>query len=60
MTPLAVAIALNSLWASIPADMCAIVLLIRTRLEDETLENVLPGYAKCAARVRYRLVRGLR
>lgn len=49
------AIALNSLWALIPAGLLTIVFIIRTYLEDVTLQKELPGYADYAARVKYRL-----
>lgn len=49
-------LALNSLWALIPTGLYAIVLIIRTCLEDFTLQKELPSYTDYAARVRYRLV----
>jgi protein-S-isoprenylcysteine O-methyltransferase Ste14 len=48
--------ALNSLWALIPAGLLAIVFIIRTYLEDVTLQKELPGYTEYVARVRYRLI----
>ncbi len=56
---LAAGFALNSLWALIPAGLLAIVLIIRTYLEDITLQKELPGYKEYTARVRYRLVPGI-
>jgi protein-S-isoprenylcysteine O-methyltransferase Ste14 len=50
-----IAFALNSLWALIPAGLLTIAFIIRTILEDITLQKELPGYADYAARVRYRL-----
>ena len=50
-----IAIALNSLWALIPAGLLTIAFIIRTILEDITLQKELPGYADYAARVKYRL-----
>jgi protein-S-isoprenylcysteine O-methyltransferase Ste14 len=50
---------LGSLWALIPAGVIAILFIIRTRLEDQTLQNRLPGYKEYAARVRYRLLPGV-
>jgi protein-S-isoprenylcysteine O-methyltransferase Ste14 len=50
---------LNSLWALIPAVLIALVLVVRTKLEDETLQAELPGYKEYAERVRYRLVPGI-
>ncbi|MBU4228086.1 isoprenylcysteine carboxylmethyltransferase family protein [bacterium] len=51
-----IAIALNSLWALIPAGLYTIAFIIRTYLEDVTLQKELPGYADYAARVKYRLL----
>jgi protein-S-isoprenylcysteine O-methyltransferase Ste14 len=50
---------LNSLWALIPACLTILVLIVRTILEDKTLQADLPGYAEYAERVRYRLLAGL-
>ena len=50
---------LNSLWALIPAILTILVLIVRTSLEDKTLQTDLPGYAEYAERVRYRLFPGL-
>jgi protein-S-isoprenylcysteine O-methyltransferase Ste14 len=35
------------------------LLVVRTVLEDRTLQNELPGYNQYALRVRYRLVPGV-
>jgi len=51
-----IAFAMNSLWALVPAGLLAIVFIIRTYLEDVTLQKELPGYVDYAARVRYRLI----
>ena len=53
------AIGLNSLWALIPSGLAAIVFIIRTYLEDITLQKELPGYTDYVARVKYRLFPGL-
>ena len=50
------ALVLGSLWALIPAGIVAILLIIRTYLEDITLQKELPGYAEYAKNVRYRLL----
>jgi protein-S-isoprenylcysteine O-methyltransferase Ste14 len=50
---------LDSCWAFLPAVLLALVLIIRTRLEDRTLQEELPGYRDYAARVRYRLLPGV-
>ena len=52
----AIAIALNSLWALIPAGLYAVAFFIRAYLEDVTLQKELPGYSEYAARVKYRLI----
>lgn len=54
-----IALALGSYWALIPAAVASLVLVVRTVLEDRTLQNELDGYKEYAARVRYRLVPGL-
>ena len=51
-----IAIALGSLWALLPAGLVVVVLVIRTNLEDATLQRELPGYAEFAARVRYKWI----
>jgi protein-S-isoprenylcysteine O-methyltransferase Ste14 len=56
---LSIPFALNSLWALIPGGLLAIVFLIRTYLEDVTLQKELPGYIEYGARVRYRLIPGV-
>lgn len=50
------ALVLGSLWALIPAGIVAILLIIRTYLEDKTLQRELPGYDEYAKNVRYRLL----
>ncbi len=52
-------LALSSLWALLPLLLVLIVTVIRTRLEDETLQKELPGYAEFTSRTRYRLVPGI-
>ena len=46
-------------WALLPALFLTVVLIIRTRLEDQTLQAELSGYREYAQRVRYRLVPGV-
>jgi protein-S-isoprenylcysteine O-methyltransferase Ste14 len=50
---------LGSWWALIPAVLNIVLFLIRTALEDSTLQAELPGYKEYAARVRYRLIPGV-
>jgi protein-S-isoprenylcysteine O-methyltransferase Ste14 len=52
-------LALGSYWALVPGALAALVLVVRTALEDRTLQRELPGYAEYAQRVRYRLVPGI-
>jgi|SRR5271157_1070371 len=53
---LGVPLALGSWWALIPAAVAAALFVVRTALEDRTLQAELPGYAAYAARVRKRLL----
>jgi protein-S-isoprenylcysteine O-methyltransferase Ste14 len=50
---------LDSLWAFLPAVLLTILLVIRTALEDRTLQDELTGYREYAGLVRYRLLPGL-
>ena len=52
------ALALGSFWALIPAAFVALTIIVRTALEDRTLQNELEGYEAYASRVRYRLIPG--
>lgn len=54
-----IALALSSLWALIPALVAFILILIRTSLEDQALQEELPGYKDYARHVRYRLLPGI-
>jgi len=56
---LAVPILLSSLWALIVSGLCTILLVLRTVLEDRTLQTELNGYADYARQVRYRLIPGI-
>ena len=49
---------LGSYWALVPAVISYLLLVVRTALEDRTLQEELPGYKDYARRVRYRLVPG--
>ena len=51
-----IALALGSLWTLIPAVVALVIIVIRTALEDHTLQEELPGYQDYARRVRYRLL----
>jgi protein-S-isoprenylcysteine O-methyltransferase Ste14 len=50
---------LGTLWAMIPAVVNIIVIVIRTALEDRTLQEELPGYIQYSKRTRYRLIPGI-
>ncbi len=50
---------LGSLWALIPGIMATILMIIRTSLEDRTLQAELTGYQDYIQKVRYRLVPGI-
>lgn len=49
-------LAFGSVWILIPAIAALIIAVIRTALEDRTLQEELPGYQDYAQRVRYRLI----
>jgi len=51
-----IVLALGSVWTLIPAAVASIIAVIRTALEDSTLQGELPGYPDYARRVRYRLI----
>jgi len=54
-----IVLALGSVWTLIPAAMATIIAVIRTVLEDQTLQEELLGYRDYAQRVRYRLIPGI-
>ncbi len=56
---LAVPVLLGSWWSAIPSGMGAILLILRTALEDHTLKIELDGYGDYARQVRYRLLPGI-
>jgi protein-S-isoprenylcysteine O-methyltransferase Ste14 len=51
-----IVLALSSVWTLIPATVAVIIAVIRTLLEDQVLQDELPGYRDYARRVRYRLI----
>jgi protein-S-isoprenylcysteine O-methyltransferase Ste14 len=53
---LAAPLLLDSAWAFVPAGLILIALVVRTSLEDQTLQQELKGYRNYAKRVRYRLL----
>ncbi len=56
---LAMATLLASWWALLASALCAILLILRTALEDNTLQAELTGYSSYAHKVRYRLLPGI-
>jgi protein-S-isoprenylcysteine O-methyltransferase Ste14 len=54
-----IVLALSSVWTIIPAVAALIIAIIRTALEDRTLQEELPGYRDYAQQVRYRLIPGV-
>jgi len=56
---LALPLLLGSAWAFIPAALTAGAVVLRTALEDRTLQAELPGYREYAQRTRFRLLPGV-
>jgi protein-S-isoprenylcysteine O-methyltransferase Ste14 len=56
---LTTALALNSLWTLTLSGALSLLLIVRTALEDKTLQEELEGYKEYTQNVRYRLVPGL-
>jgi protein-S-isoprenylcysteine O-methyltransferase Ste14 len=56
---LAVPIMLASMWALVPGVLTSLLVIVRTALEDNTLQAELPGYTEYAQRTRYRLLPGV-
>lgn len=52
-------ILLDSAWALVPALLLICILVLRTALEDGTLQEELPGYKEFSQRTRYRLIPGI-
>jgi protein-S-isoprenylcysteine O-methyltransferase Ste14 len=50
---------LGSWWAMIAYGVYVLTVIVRTALEDRTLQAELPGYAEFAQKTRYRLIPGL-
>jgi len=49
----------GSLWSYLPLSVMAATLVVRTALEDRTLQRELAGYADYAGKTRYRLFPGI-
>jgi protein-S-isoprenylcysteine O-methyltransferase Ste14 len=56
---LGMALLLGSLWALIPQIIAAILLVVRTALEDRMLKAELPGYGEYSRKVKRRLIPGV-
>jgi protein-S-isoprenylcysteine O-methyltransferase Ste14 len=56
---LATPLLLGTLWAYLPTALVVVLVLRRTRREDATLQEELPGYRGYATRTRYRLLPGV-
>jgi protein-S-isoprenylcysteine O-methyltransferase Ste14 len=54
-----IVLALGSVWTLIPVMVALIISVIRTALEDQTLQEELPDYRDYARRVHYRLITGI-
>jgi len=50
---------LGALWSFIPVALVIVLYIVRTALEDRTLQAELPGYTDYAQRTRYRLFPGV-
>jgi len=59
MSLLAFPLLINSYWAFIPASVSAILMIVRTAMEDRFLIHQLPGYPEYAAKARWKLVPGV-
>lgn len=60
VTYFATPILLDSLWTFVPVILLTIILIIRTFLEDNTLQEELPGYKEYASqKTKYRLLPGV-
>jgi protein-S-isoprenylcysteine O-methyltransferase Ste14 len=56
---LAFPLLINSYWAFIPVSVSAILLIVRTAMEDRILTDQLPGYQNYAAQTRWKLIPGV-
>ena len=50
---------LDSWWTCLPALLLTLIMVVRTALEDKTLQEKLPGYKDYTREVRYRLFPGI-
>lgn len=59
LTMIATPIMLGSLWALLPGGFVVCMYIVRTHLEDRTLQEELDAYKEYAQKVRFRLLPGL-
>jgi protein-S-isoprenylcysteine O-methyltransferase Ste14 len=59
LVELSMPLLLASWWALVPGGLNAVLFVLRTALEDRTLQAGLTGYADYARQVRYRLLPGI-
>jgi protein-S-isoprenylcysteine O-methyltransferase Ste14 len=50
---------LGSVWALVNSGLAVVLLIVRTALEDRTLQEELPGYIEYTQQTRYRLLPGI-
>ena len=56
---ISVPLMLASWWAVIPGLASVVLYIVRTSLEDQTLQDELSGYREFSERVKFRLIPGL-
>lgn len=56
---ISVPLMLGSWWAVIPGLASVVLYIVRTSLEDQTLQDELSGYREFSERVKFRLIPGL-
>jgi len=54
-----IVLALDTVWTLIPAAVALVIVIVRTALEDRTLQEELPGHRDYSGVVRYRLIPGI-
>ena len=59
VTNLMLPVALGTLWVFVPNAIMLVMLVVRTELEDRTLQEELPGYKEYTTQTRYRLIPGI-
>ena len=59
LSALVIPLILGSWWALIPGGLAAILIILRTALEDKILQAELPGYKEYTQETRYRLIPGI-